>query len=168
MLRNFEGNNFFTGTVETKEFTAMAVRYNQMEGIAFRDYGRLWVTNEKYTRRIINIKSRLREFRITEPQIVNDPDTEPTYPEEPGSTEIKDENIDLQTVFPNPAHDSLTVRFDEPYLLEIIDCNGIIVYSSQNENTGETTIDISVLVPGNYILRLTTQDSSREYKFIKL
>ena len=146
----------------------MAVRYNQMEGIAFRDYGRLWVTNEKYTRRIINIKSRLREFRITEPQIVNDPDTEPTYPEEPGSTEIKGENINLQTVFPNPAHDSLTVRFDEPYRLEIIDCNGIIVYGSQNENTGETTINIAFLSQGNYIIRLITKDLNKEYKFIKL
>ncbi len=168
LLRNFEGNKFFTGTVETKEFTAMAVRYNQMEGIAFRDYGRLWVTNEKYTRRIINIKSRLREFRITEPQIVNDPDTEPTFPEEPDENGIKDENINNQTTFPNPAHDSLTIRFDEPCIIEIFDEKGVSVLEFRNENTGETTIDVSVLVPGNYILRLKTKDSSREYKFIKL
>lgn len=168
LLKNFEGNRFFSGTVETREFSAMNVKYSQMEGITFRNHERLWVTNEKYTRRLITIKSKLREFRITEPQLVNDPDTEPSFPEEPDPTRIKGEKLNGQSVYPNPTHDSLTVQFAEPCRIEIFDEKGVVVLESNNENTGETTIDVSVLVPGNYLLKITTKSESREYKFIKI
>ena len=167
-IKNFGGNRFFSGTVETREFSAMNVKYSQMEGITFRNHERLWVTNEKYTRRLITIKSKLREFRITEPQIVNDPDTEPSFPEETDPTRIKGEKLNGQSVYPNPTHDSLTIQFAEPCRIEIFDEKGVVVLESNNENTGETTIDVSVLVPGNYLLKITTKSESREYKFIKI
>ena len=86
LLRNFEGNNFFSGTVETTELSASSltdvIRYNQTEGIAFRDSSRLWITNEKYTRSILTLKAKLRELQIENPVTVND-DEMPSFPEEP-------------------------------------------------------------------------------------
>lgn len=88
LLRNFEGNNFFSGTVETTELSASSltdvIRYNQTEGIAFRDSSRLWITNEKYTRSVLTLKAKLRELHIENPVTVND-DEMPTFPEEPAA-----------------------------------------------------------------------------------
>jgi hypothetical protein len=168
LLRNFEGNRFFTGTVETKNFSALSIKYSQTEGIAFRDYGRLWVTNEKYTRRRISIKSKLREFRITEPQIVNNPNDEPTFPEEPDLTKINGNDSNDNTFYPNPAHDSVNIYLEEPYTIEIVDLKGVSIFKSSKENIGNTTLDISFLPQGSYIVRLTTRDTTREFKFIKL
>ena len=168
LLRNFEGNKFFSGTVESKDFSAMSTKYSQTEGIAFRDYGRLWVTNEKYTRRLITIKSKLREFRITEPQQINDPDTEPTFPEEPDPAIINGNDSNDKTFFPNPAHDILNVCLTEPYKIDIIDLKGVTVYKSHKESIGHTTINVSFLPQGSYIARLITKDSTSEFKFIKL
>ncbi|MBO4615444.1 MAG: PKD domain-containing protein [Bacteroidales bacterium] len=86
LLRNFEDNDFFSGSVETTELSAAGltdiIRYNQTEGIAFRDSSRLWITNEKYTRSIITLKAKLRELAIENYVTVND-DEMPTFPEEP-------------------------------------------------------------------------------------
>jgi PKD repeat protein len=88
LLRNFEGNNFFSGTVETTELSSSSItdiiRYNQTEGIAFRDSSRLWITNEKYTRSILTLKAKLRELHIENPVTVND-DEMPSFPEEPAA-----------------------------------------------------------------------------------
>ncbi len=86
LLRNFEGNKFFSGTVETTELSSVGltdiIRYNQTEGIAFRDSSRLWITNEKYTRSGITLKAKLRQLTIDNPITVND-DEMPSFPEEP-------------------------------------------------------------------------------------
>lgn len=86
LLKDFEGNNFFSGSADSYEFSALTIRYNQTEGITFRDSSRLWVTNEKYTRTVssvpITIKAKLREFKITSPVTVNEGDA-PSFPEEP-------------------------------------------------------------------------------------
>lgn len=178
LLTGFEGNKFFSGEHTNQEFTQPSsltnqsggITYNQVEGIVFRDYGRLWVTNERVEKSVsfftLRISPHLREFKITNPQIVTD--TTPTLPDDPDPTAIDNKSINNQTVFPNPAHDSLTIQYVEPCHIEVFDEKGVAVLESRNENTGETTIDVSVLAPGNYILRLTTKDSSREYKFIKL
>ena len=88
LLRDFEGNNFFSGTVETTELSSSSltdvIRYNQTEGIAFRDSSRLWITNEKYTRSVITLKAKLRELQIENPVTVND-DEMPSFPEEPAA-----------------------------------------------------------------------------------
>ena len=168
LLKNFEGNRFFSGSIETREFSALSIKYSQTEGIVFRDYSRLWVTNEKYTHRLITIKSKLREFRITNPQIVNDPDTEPTFPEETDPTKINGNDSNDKTFFPNPTNELLNISFNEPYKIDIIDLKGITVYKSHKESIGHTTINVSFLSQGSYIARLITKDSTSEFKFIKL
>ena len=79
LLRNFEGNDFFGGTVETIEMPATPtddmIMFNQTEGITFRDSSRLWVSNEKFTYgSYLTIVSKLRQYTITEPTVINDCD----------------------------------------------------------------------------------------------
>ncbi|MCF0206219.1 MAG: PKD domain-containing protein, partial [Bacteroidales bacterium] len=95
LLRNFSGNDFFGGSVTNQEFSSPSgltnqetgITYNQIEGVAFRDSSRIWVTNELLNKTVsfitLRIESHLREFVITNPQAVNDPADEPTFPEEP-------------------------------------------------------------------------------------
>ncbi len=100
LLTGFEGNKFLSGVHTNQEFTQPSsltnqsggITYNQVEGIAFRDSGRLWVTNERVEKSVsfftLRIPPHLREFKISSPLLVNDPATEPTYPEEPDPIEI--------------------------------------------------------------------------------
>ena len=100
LLTGFDGNRFFSGEHTNQEFTQPSsltnqsggITYNQVEGIAFRDSGRLWVTNERVEKSVsfftLRIPPHLREFKISSPLSVNDPATELTYPEEPGPIEI--------------------------------------------------------------------------------
>ena len=92
LLTGFEGNKFLSGEHTNQEFTQPSsltnqsggITYNQVEGIAFRDSGRLWVTNERVEKSVsfftLRIPPHLREFKISSPLLVNDPATEPTYP----------------------------------------------------------------------------------------
>lgn len=100
LLTGFEDNKFFSGEHTNQEFTQPSsltnqsggITYNQIEGVAFRDSGRLWVTNEKVEKSVsfftLRISPHLREFRITNPQPINDPEMEPSFPEEPDPIEI--------------------------------------------------------------------------------
>ena len=79
LLRNFVGNDFFGGSVETIEMPATPtddmIMFNQTEGITFRDSSRLWVSNEKFTYgSYLTIVPKLRQYTITEPTIINNCD----------------------------------------------------------------------------------------------
>jgi hypothetical protein len=68
-------------------------------------------------------------------------------------------------VFPNPAHEQLTVTLPEDAagLLRLVSVNGSEVYKSRiREKT--TVIDISILEKGTYILELTDDTSSKSYR----
>ena len=102
----FTGHDFQSGQVETKEYTSptsiifqsTGITYNQIEGITFRDSGRLWITNERYTRSIqgiqaLTIPAHLREIPLSGLPIVNT-DEEPSFPEEPPAIVINFEASD--------------------------------------------------------------------------
>ena len=102
----FTGHDFDSGIVETKEYTSPSslifqstgITYNQIEGITFRDSGRLWITNEKYIKTIqgiqaVTIPAHLREIPLNGLPIVNT-DEEPSYPEEPPAIVINFEASD--------------------------------------------------------------------------
>lgn len=106
ILYGFTGNDFDSGTVETREYTSPSslifqstgITYNQIEGITFRDRNRLWITNERYTRSVqgiqaITIPAHLREVPLSGLEQVNF-DEEPSYPEEPPAIEIEFEASD--------------------------------------------------------------------------
>lgn len=66
----------------------------------------------------------------------------------------------IPVLFPNPAHDWVTIQFAEPnlgkYSLEITDAAGKSLGTHSGECTGLININISDLKPGFYYLELTT------------
>jgi hypothetical protein len=70
------------------------------------------------------------------------------------------------TVFPNPFHSTLQITSDEQKTIEIKNLSGLtllVVHALQ----GKTTLDTSELLPGVYLLLVTTETGHRIFKLIK-
>jgi len=158
LLRNFEGNNFFSGTVETIELPAPSltdiIRYNQTEGIAFRDSSRLWVTNEKFTRSIITIKAKMRQFTIENPVTVNT-DQPPVFPEEP------DPIIPNFTVDVNEIIEGETVHFTDQSTEDPTAWSWSFPGGTPSEST-EQNPTVRYNTPGTYSVTLTVSNDNCE------
>lgn len=158
LLRNFEGNNFFSGTVETIELPAPSltdiIRYNQTEGIAFRDSSRLWVTNEKFTRSIITIKAKMRQFTIENPVTVNT-DQPPVFPEEP------DPIIPNFTVDVNEIIEGETVHFTDQSTEDPTAWSWSFPGGTPSEST-EQNPTVRFNTPGTYSVTLTVSNDNCE------
>lgn len=70
------------------------------------------------------------------------------------------------TVYPNPSRNSITVTAAQPGLLELLDLNGRTITSTEMSGT-RTSLNISHLAPGTYLLRLTNTAGSSINKLIK-
>lgn len=158
LLRNFEGNNFFSGTVETIELPAPSltdiIRYNQTEGIAFRDSSRLWVTNEKFTRSVITIKAKMRQFTIENPVTVNT-DQPPVFPEEP------DPIIPNFTVDVNEIIEGETVHFTDQSTEDPTAWSWSFPGGTPSEST-EQNPTVRYNTPGTYSVTLTVSNDNCE------
>lgn len=68
-----------------------------------------------------------------------------------------DENLDLFTVYPVPATDQLTVQTNASSLetIQIIDMNGVVVSSVKASANGTTTISVTGLSSGTYVMKLS-------------
>jgi len=91
-----------------------------------------------------------------------------------GTTEIKEEdvfanfNTQIQ-VFPNPSQDILQINSPKPVEeLVIYDLFGKTVYSLKNAKTESITLNLSHLISGTYIIKLTAPEENYVTKFIKL
>jgi hypothetical protein len=74
----------------------------------------------------------------------------------------------LITVFPNPAKDQLTVRLkDATSRQAIITTLAGTIVRSVNLSATTSTINISTLAAGNYILKLATDDKTEAVLFVK-
>ncbi len=67
------------------------------------------------------------------------------------------------SIFPNPAADILNVNSDEVSGIEVFSIDGQLVA----RNAGESSIDISHLIQGNYIVRIATPQGVSVEKLIK-
>ncbi len=78
--------------------------------------------------------------------------------------EIKEEGI---LIFPNPARDKISIRFDSPkeFLIKIFDVSGKNVKS--RSSSGTVTIGIEDLTPGMYIIRCYGERTVSSSKFVK-
>ena len=74
----------------------------------------------------------------------------------PSLTSVNEKEETMMEIYPNPAHQEFTVRTADQATNEIIisDFSGRVVY--QSTITGTTTIDISNLKAGNYMVRLSS------------
>lgn len=77
------------------------------------------------------------------------------------------ENTEENTilVYPNPAQAYLTIKSSDKIMqaINVLTVLGQVVIAEQANNRTETTMNISMLPPGNYILRL----DSYHIKFVK-
>jgi hypothetical protein len=76
-------------------------------------------------------------------------------------------------LYPNPVGTQLTIQFKEPVvntiLVYLLDLNGKIIYTDRvEESSFEKSIDMEVLKPGIYILKLIDGLKSNTYKVVKL
>jgi len=72
-------------------------------------------------------------------------------------------------VFPNPTSGLLNVRFvgtDESFKLEVRDLSGRLVLASSNEVSETSSIDVSNLVEGVYLVSASNSSSSFVKRFI--
>ena len=74
-------------------------------------------------------------------------------------------------LYPNPVHDVLTVRFDgktEVKRILVYSITGSLVKEIKvNKVMSEAQVDCSNLVPGTYLLKLSSSRGSYSMQFIK-
>ena len=169
--RNFVAN-FVTSGPQVFEITAKTEPEGNaglIEGIGFYNYGEtctLTVTpygNYQFVNWTLNgvvvAETESFSFVVTEDQF---------YIANLSIVDGIDEGIAVTTeVYPNPASNMLTVTVSEPVdLMEVFSSTGALVY---RETTGSdnSTIDVSMLAPGTYTIRLTTSQGVVTKKFVK-
>ncbi|MDR0802877.1 M20/M25/M40 family metallo-hydrolase [Fluviicola sp.] len=77
----------------------------------------------------------------------------------------------LAKIFPNPASSNLTIQFPHaivsPFLVEIADTQGRIVWSATRSETYKVTIPIDTLPAGVYSVVIRSSDFKSTYPFVK-
>jgi hypothetical protein len=69
-------------------------------------------------------------------------------------------------IFPNPSTNNLTIETPQKATIEIINIQGQIIKTLQTTED-KTSVDISALAGGVYILKLTGEEGSVVRKFVK-
>jgi hypothetical protein len=87
------------------------------------------------------------------------------FPLSTGSSIEKPKEIHI---YPNPATDVITIRWStaEPTTIEILDITGKVVWMRSN-GAPQTTIDISTLPNGVYLVRVRSASQMEVQKIIK-
>ena len=91
------------------------------------------------------------------------------------TSEYKNRNLHIQTVYPNPATDNLTVAFsafETSYVdINIIDAAGKSVHSEKlrvNSGTNSYSYNISHIAKGVYIINISDGTNNSAAKFVKM
>ena len=80
---------------------------------------------------------------------------------------VEENSVVSTEVYPNPATDKLTVTVSEPVeLMEVFSNTGALV-CRQTTVSDHLTIDVSMMAPGTYTIRLTTRQGVVMKKFVK-
>lgn len=95
-----------------------------------------------------------------------------SYPEGYTSRNDSEANIDL-TLYPNPAHDQITIRFnvlnDSPMQIRIYSIDGRTIFSEDihcTKGINNTTLNIADFSPGIYILKVWTENGIQSKKLM--
>jgi hypothetical protein len=89
-----------------------------------------------------------------------------------GIDDIKSENI-RTSVYPNPSQGIINISMNSiqaprPAAIELIDIRGSVLMRLTRDFTGPEQLDISSLMPGIYILRISAGSSVSHTKIIKI
>ena len=80
------------------------------------------------------------------------------------------QNESSLSIYPNPATENITINFistSKNILVKIYDVSGRLVKNIDNVTSGESTINISELENGLYIINITDGKSSATKRFVK-
>ena len=173
LLYGFSGHDFFSGSIETSEFTSPSsvifqstgITYNRFEGITFRDRRRLWVSNERYTRslsivQVLTIPAHLREFPINNYQYINF-DNETAYEEEPPAIEISFEASDTLILKGG------NVTFTESCTQNPTGYNWTFEGGSPSSSTEQTPSAVTYDIAGHFAVALTASNENCELTLTK-
>lgn len=81
-------------------------------------------------------------------------------------TNINKNALSSINAYPNPAHNFITINTPKNGFVKILDGQGRIVYSKNTFNS-ITTIDLSSLISGIYFIRIETENTIEQTRFIK-
>jgi hypothetical protein len=83
-------------------------------------------------------------------------------------TSINENNSDKVAVYPNPLKDKVNVKAEQMKSLTVVNMTGQVVMR-QDVDTDETTLDLSELNSGLYILNIETESGmmTRQINIIK-
>jgi hypothetical protein len=80
-------------------------------------------------------------------------------------TDIRDPEVEMVSLFPNPGHDEVFLRVDSPVWITFI--NSLGISSIENEYVNQNKINISDLVPGVYTVIVRRDATIRILRFVK-
>ena len=73
-------------------------------------------------------------------------------------------------IYPNPTHGKVSLSFDKPvigpFIIEVYDSRGVLVYDSQYIANDKVTVDLSLLNGGLYLLKITGNGFSATRKIV--
>ncbi|MTI30859.1 T9SS type A sorting domain-containing protein, partial [Xanthovirga aplysinae] len=75
------------------------------------------------------------------------------------------------SIYPNPFSNHLNINpkdFSEPYQIKIYTMNGVLIFSTfEDKRIGNSSIDLSSLIKGQYILKVVTKNEEGITRIIK-
>ncbi|MEM9548531.1 MAG: T9SS type A sorting domain-containing protein [Bacteroidota bacterium] len=85
-------------------------------------------------------------------------------------TNLQEENIDNKvSIYPNPAADRMQIETDQPVTsCHIVDLKGNVIIDIGTLNEDLSTLNISMLPSGIYVLKLYQYNKMESYRFIKI
>ena len=80
--------------------------------------------------------------------------------------------LTVLSIFPNPAHEKLTIRFDrntERMDIRVFDIKGMVIsdITPRKVSGVQAELAVSALKPGTYIVRVQTDYGSETLRFIR-
>jgi Zn-dependent metalloprotease len=83
-------------------------------------------------------------------------------------TGIATHGADIIAVYPNPAHNNISITAPEPIKnISVVDMIGKTILSHQPENETSVSLDVSLLPAGVYFVKVSAGESSKLVKLIK-
>ena len=81
-----------------------------------------------------------------------------------GIGEVGDNSFEIM-IYPNPAHNAVTISVDQPSTITLLDMNGRVVITAQSL-CHSATLPLNDLSAGTYFVRVTSNSSTAVRKLI--
>ncbi len=144
LLYDFKGQDFFGGN---KRKIKLNLSYHQVEGITSTNGLHYYISNEAFSKSIINIPQKLQTLDLS--NYLSD------YLLQATVTDLEKHPLTPLKIYPNPASNYLKINLQGANAVRIYSIEGILIYQSAFND--ETTIDVTRFKQGIYVVRLNNQ-----------